>query len=260
MHAPTALHESDVLRNPKHIYWGIYDGHCGHFVSVALEQNFYRKLNEGGAFEEGLSEDELRQRVRKTYLDTDNKICEILSGQKTRKKRKPGSCCTAVWMVGTRLVVSHVGDSRVVLVNSRGVAEELAPDHHPDAPTEKARIEERGGVITYRGCWRVYSPEEGFYLAVSRAFGDICLKMPKQVIDADPDITVREITPDDKWLIIASDGLWCRVENDQAAACIRTSSSAQEATERLILEAKLRNTHDNTTVIVVKLDRGRTNF
>lgn len=33
VHAPTAMHDVDVLRNPQHLYWGIYDGHCGHFVS-----------------------------------------------------------------------------------------------------------------------------------------------------------------------------------------------------------------------------------
>jgi hypothetical protein len=42
------------------------------------------------------------------------------------------------------------------------------------------------------------------YLAVSRAFGDICLKEPKLVIDADPDILIHEVTENDKWLVIAS--------------------------------------------------------
>ena len=140
-----------------------------------------------------------------------------------------------------------------------GSVEELAPDHHPDAPGERRRVEERGGIITYRGCWRVYSPEEGMYLAVSRAFGDICLKEPKLVIDADPDVTIRELTPNDKWLVIASDGLWCRVDNAPCAALLQNCDTAQEATDKLIYEAKYQQTHDNTTVCVVKLSMGRLN-
>ncbi len=95
------------------------------------------------------------------------------------------------------------------------------------------------------------------YLAVSRAFGDICLKEPNLVIDADPDVTIREITPNDRWLVIASDGLWCRVENGPCAALLQNCSTAQEATGRLIREAKFQKTHDNTTVCVVKLNMGR---
>jgi serine/threonine protein phosphatase PrpC len=55
----------------------------------------------------------------------------------------------------------------------------------------------------------------------------------------------------------SSDGLWCRVENDACAQAIRGCSTAQEATDRLIHEAKFLKTHDNTTVCVVMLSKGR---
>jgi hypothetical protein len=108
-------HDSNVLARPEYLFFGIYDGHCGHMVSAALQQNFHKKLLEGGCFAAGTPSEELRTRIRNVYLDTDARLCEILRGEKTSKKRKPGSCCTAVWIVGTRLVVSHVGDSRVIM-------------------------------------------------------------------------------------------------------------------------------------------------
>ncbi len=108
-------HDPSVLRRAEHMYVGIYDGHCGHMVSTALQQNFYKKLGEGGCFAASATDEELRARIKSVYLETDRKLCDILRGEKTSKKRKPGSCCTAVWIVGTRLVVSHVGDSRVVM-------------------------------------------------------------------------------------------------------------------------------------------------
>lgn len=101
-------------------------------------------------------------------------------------------------------VRSHVGDSRVIMVDSNGAVDELAPDHHPDAPRERERVEGRGGEIVFRGCWRVHSPQEGMYLAVSRAFGDVSLKEPTLIIDAEPDVTIRHIVPANRWLIIGA--------------------------------------------------------
>lgn len=103
------------MENPAHIFWGIYDGHCGHMVSAALKQNFYNKLNAAGCFLPNLSDDELKSRIRAVYLETDAKLCDLLRAEKSARKRKPGSCCTAVWLVGSKLVVSHVGDSRVII-------------------------------------------------------------------------------------------------------------------------------------------------
>jgi serine/threonine protein phosphatase PrpC len=119
----------------------------------------YNKLNAGGCFDHSATDEELRARVKSVYLDVDAKLSAHLRVQSSRKKRKPGSCCTAVWLLGTRLIVSHVGDSRVVMVSNNGTPTELASDHHPDVPTERARVEARGGDIVYRGCWRVHSPQ-----------------------------------------------------------------------------------------------------
>ncbi len=97
--------DSDVLLRPRVLYWGIYDGHSGHAVSVALEQFLYAKLDAGGCFDATATDAELTERVKRVYLESDAKVCEYLRGQKSRTKRKPGSCCTAVWLMGTRLVV-----------------------------------------------------------------------------------------------------------------------------------------------------------
>jgi hypothetical protein len=71
------LHLAGVAESVGHLYVGIYDGHCGHMVSVALRQNFYGKLSEGGCFVPNLPEEDLRARIRKVFLDTD----EVRSSQ-----------------------------------------------------------------------------------------------------------------------------------------------------------------------------------
>lgn len=254
--APTLRHHHDVLRNAEHIFIGIYDGHSGQLVATVLQEKLYSKLADAGVFDVSLSDDELRRKIQDAFLEADSKICQVLLQQTSSKHRKPGSCCTVAFIVGTRLVVAHVGDSRVIMCGMDGSVEEIARDHHPDDPIEKALVESRGGEIVHRGVWRVYSPQEGMYLAVSRAFGDVCLKEPKRVIDANPDVYIRQLTPNDKWLVVASDGLWCRIENEACAAAIRDCVTVQSATEKLIYEAKLAQTHDNTTVCVVKFQWG----
>jgi hypothetical protein len=65
---------------------------------------------------------------------------------------------------------------------------------------ELTRIEEAGGEVIFRGnCFRVQGD-----LAMSRSFGDLRLKYPLNLVTADPEIRVEELSPLDQFVIIAS--------------------------------------------------------
>jgi serine/threonine protein phosphatase PrpC len=92
-------------------------------------------------------------------------------------------------------------------------------------------------------------------LAVSRAFGDRKLKA---FVPADPEITEFKITERDEYMIIASDGLWDKMDDSQlAAALIEGFDDLDVMAERLTDYANRYNTMDNTTVMVVDLQRFR---
>jgi protein phosphatase 1L len=55
-------------------------------------------------------------------------------------------------------------------------------------------------------------------LAVSRAFGD---RLLKRYVVATPDITEETVGPDDQLVVLASDGLWDVVSNDDAINLIK---------------------------------------
>lgn len=112
---------------------------------------------------------------------------------------------------GDRLVVSHVGDSRVVLLDFEGRATTLTTDHVPGRPDESERITAAGGAVL-RG--RVNG-----VLAVSRALGDTALI---GMVSHVPDVAEHALRPDDQLLILASDGLWDFVEDSDAAAMLRS--------------------------------------
>lgn len=63
-------------------------------------------------------------------------------------------------------------------------------------------------------------------LAVSRAFGDVSF------IDAglmcEPEITRHVVTKKDSYLVLASDGVWDDLENDEVAAIVQTSVTSNQ--------------------------------
>ena len=109
-----------------------------------------------------------------------------------------------------KLHLAHCGDSRAVLCTTGRPATRLTADHTPNLPAEAERISALGGFVS-RG--RVHG-----ILAVSRALGDLELQ---PFISPEPDVSVVPIPPPAEApsvLILASDGLWGLVEDDDAAA------------------------------------------
>ncbi|KAK4722103.1 hypothetical protein R3W88_012336 [Solanum pinnatisectum] len=146
--------------------------------------------------------------------------------------------------IGDRLLVANVGDSRVVACRD-GSAIPLSIDHKPDRSDERERIEQAGGFIIWAGTWRV-----GGVLAVSRAFGD---KMLKPYVVADPEIQEEEIDGVE-FLIVASDGLWNVLSNEEAVTLVQDIKDAEAASRRLIEEAYSRGSSDNITCVVVRFE------
>ena len=91
----------------------------------------------------------------------------------------------------------------------------MSQDHKPDFETEAAHILKCNGRIdTYRdqqgnplGPLRVWLKHEDIPgLAMTRSFGD--LVAAKVGVNAVPELFEFELTPVDKFLVLASDGVW----------------------------------------------------
>ena len=113
--------------------------------------------------------------------------------------------------------------------NSRIKAVRLTHDHKPDLPHERARVLAAGGRVEWQGCWRVVAesplpgrPAAG--LAVSRSLGDAQFKEPLPLVSSDPDVSVTLLRPGDTMLILASDGVW-DVLSDQDAAEVAVAAA-----------------------------------
>jgi len=85
---------------------------------------------------------------------------------------------------------------------------------------------------------------------MSRSFGDIRLKEPLELVTACPDVTKEILTPADLFFIVASDGMWDVITNEQAVQLVLQCSSSGAASKMLVEEALKRGSRDNITAIV----------
>lgn len=180
--------------------------------------------------------------------------------------------CTAVCVLLRKqdVITANAGDSRAVMCR-KGQAVELSYDHKPASETEKKRIEASGGWLEdTAGGARVNGN-----LNLSRAIGDLeykkrsDLKPEEQTICSTPDIVVRELTPEDEFIVLACDGVWDVMSNQDICDFIRPrlekrmelKDIAEEVLERCCSEDPAKTNGlgtDNMTVIIVKLNESST--
>ena len=186
-----------------------------------------------------------------------------------------GACAVCTLCHDGNLWVANAGDCRAVLgsvSDSRVTAASLSTDHKVDEPREQARIEAAGAYVRPGSTEgeefcvaRVYEAKGktwlGPGLCISRALGDV--NAARAGVVATPEVMVHEIERDDTYLILASDGVWEFIDDEEAVQLVHAQCeaghNADEAARWLIANAALcwqreeGNYRDDITVIVVYL-------
>ncbi|AQK92472.1 putative protein phosphatase 2C 52 [Zea mays] len=219
--------------------FGIFDGHGGSRAAEYLKEHLFENLMKHPEF---MTNTKLA--INETYRKTDS---EFLDAERN-SHRDDGSTASTAVLVGDHLYVANVGDSRAV-ISKAGKAIALSEDHKPNRSDERKRIESAGGIVMWAGTWRV-----GGVLAMSRAFGN---RLLKQFVIADPEIQEQEINDELEFLIIASDGLWDVVPNEDAVSLVKMEEDPEAAARKLTETAFSRGSGDNITCIVVKFEHDK---
>lgn len=214
--------------------FGVFDGHGGARAAEYVKHDLFSNLIRHPKF---ISD--TKSAIADAYSHTDS---EFLKSENNQHKDAGSTASTAI-LVGDRLLVANVGDSRAVICRG-GTAIAVSRDHKPDQTDERQRIEDAGGFVMWAGTWRV-----GGVLAVSRAFGD---RLLKQYVVADPEIQEVKVDGSLEFLILASDGLWDVVTNEEAVSMVKPIQDPEEAAKRLMQEAYQRGSADNITIVVVR--------
>ncbi|XP_057533421.1 probable protein phosphatase 2C 9 [Amaranthus tricolor] len=214
--------------------FAIFDGHLGDAVPAYLQKNLFHNI---------LNEEEFwvdpGRSIPKAYEKTDK---EILS-QKSDIARGGSTAVTAILINGRRLWIANLGDSRAVLSNG-GQALQMTVDHEPN--TDRETIEGKGGFVSKMPG---DVPRVNGQLAVSRAFGD---KSLKSHLRSDPYVQDKTIDLSTDLLILASDGLWKVLSNEEAVNIARKIKDPQKAAKQLATEALKRDSKDDISCIVVR--------
>lgn len=216
--------------------FAIFDGHLGHDVPNYLRSHLFENILREPEFWS-----DTEGAIRKAYRITDTKILE----KAVELGRGGSTAVTAILIDGEKLVVANVGDSRAV-ISRNGVATQLSVDHEPNK--ERREIEDKGGFVS-----NIPGdvPRVDGQLAVARAFGDRSLKGH---LSSEPDVVEEMIDDDTEALILASDGLWKVVSNQEAVDAIKDIKDAQAAAKNLTEAAVARKSSDDISCIVVKFN------
>ncbi|XAR65782.1 Phosphoprotein phosphatase [Bertholletia excelsa] len=152
-----------------------------------------------------------------------------------------GTTAVALIKQGQYLVIGNVGDSRAVLGtrdnNNSLVAVQLTVDLKPNLPAEAERIQKcKGRVFALKDepeVSRVWLPNyDSPGLAMARALGDFCLK-DFGVISV-PEITCRCLTTKDEFVILATDGIWDVLSNEEVVSIVASAPGRSSAARALV--------------------------
>ena len=252
---------------------GVFDGHrgaeCADFASrniaAALTSTWHAHGDPGEALKEAFTA------VDAAFVDAFERDGRegghpggSSSGEASRAaaggigRRYPGCTACVALVLGDVAYVANAGDCRAVMCVDYAADAHVAltTDHAADTnEDERRRVEAAGGTLRRvaggRGggdTWRVGHAG----LAVTRAMGDADCK--GDGVTALPEVTKVHLTPAHEYLVVACDGIWDVVSNEECVKMIKdTVKEPNMCAKRLGSEALTRMSGDNITVIVAFL-------
>ncbi|VAH23583.1 unnamed protein product [Triticum turgidum subsp. durum] len=201
-------------------------GHGGSRAAEYLKEHLFENLMKHPQF---MSDTKLA--ISETYKKTDSDFLD----SEINTHRDDGSTASTAVLLGNHLYVANLLHSLMIT-----------------SQTEVMRGNELRvlvGLLCGPGTWRV-----GGVLAMSRAFGN---RLLKQFVVAEPEIQDQEIDDEMEFLILASDGLWDVVPNEDAVSLVKMEEDPEAAARKLTETAFGRGSGDNITCVVVKFQHSK---
>ncbi|CAH2055271.1 unnamed protein product [Thlaspi arvense] len=211
------------------------------FVSAEEEPRPSVDMEEGNTEE---SHSELFQTLKEAFLKAFKVMDRELKFHGSVDCFCSGTTAVTLIKQGQYLVVGNVGDSRAVMGTRDSenalVAVQLTVDLKPNLPAEAERIKKcRGRVFALRDepeVCRVWLPNcDSPGLAMARAFGDFCLKDFGLI--SVPDVSFRRLTEKDEFIVLATDGIWDVLSNEDVVAIVASAPSRSSAARALVESA-----------------------
>ena len=217
--------------------FGVLDGHGvnGHYASKFTKNYILQRIKNHPLIKNLQTPSEIYkhltangyQIIARIFIDADTQIAK-----EKFNVEMSGTTCVLVIQLGEKLICANAGDSRAILVyedkKSFNLSDTkvymLSYDCKPEIPIEKKRIESNGGCVSQiideddglpSGPFRVWVKGEAYPgIAISRSIGDMDAK--KVGVIPNPQIIEYTLSPQSKYMIICSDGIWEYISNEEA--------------------------------------------
>jgi len=227
-------------------FYTILDGHAGTECADFVYERLYQHIAGNPRLKQG----NFVQVMIEGYLNMDR---EFLTWSATHNNSS--GCCTLslIWhRSSNRLIVANVGDCRAILCRN-GTPVVLSQDHRPTTPSEVERLKKRG-VGFQDG--RLFGT-----LSVTRAHGDREFKSKtlEGILIAEPEVTIIDLTPQDEFVVMASDGFWDVITTEEIIPLTNrlfqtfNRTSLGKVVQGLVDEAVRRGSTDDVTVLLLIL-------
>jgi len=240
-------------------FFAVFDGHAGARASAVCADQLMNHIIATGEFQNidlqaateiQPSMESIKSAIKKGFLDMDQKLRnmpEVQSGQD-----KSGSTAVGVIISPAHIFFANCGDSRAVLSRANRCVFSTV-DHKPVNPIEKERIQRAGGSVMIQ---RVNGS-----LAVSRALGDFEYKNVEgmgpceQLVSPEPEIFLQDRDEGDEFLILACDGIWDVMSNEELCDFVRNrlqiNSSMEAVCNQVIDTCLYKGSRDNMSIVIV---------
>lgn len=214
-------------------FFAVYDGHAGSQVAKYCCEHLLEHITSNSDFQRALQEDpsvdNVKNGIRTGFLQIDEHMRTI--SEKKHGVDRSGSTAVGVMISPSHIYFINCGDSRGLL--SRGGAVHFfTQDHKPNNPLEKERIQKAGGSVMIQ---RVNGS-----LAVSRALGDFDYKCvhgkgpTEQLVSPEPEVyAIERCEGEDEFIILACDGIWDVMGNEQLCDFVRSRLEVTDDLERV---------------------------
>lgn len=225
-----------------HCLFAVYDGHCGsetaNYVSTHLPLQLVKHEN-------------YDKNIENAFIETFDKLNQKLLEKAKNESFKSGTTCCLAIIKGNKLHLAWCGDSSACLFDKNVKQVFKTKTHKPNDDLERERIEKSGGSVVFSAKeWRINGN-----LSVARSFGDYDYH---KVISSQPDVHTIELNGlTHNYLIIACDGLWEYIDNEQIKNIVNDSilnNNTKQISELLVQKAKQNGSQDNITCIFISLN------
>ena len=224
----------DFIPEKKYSLFGIFDGHGGNDVVKYIKNRLPEIIKAN------ITKNDNYDSIENNLTSSFHKIDEEL---KFYDSEHTGSTATILLFQDNIVYCANVGDSTAFIVYDNFI-KKISIDHKCTDPKEEERILLNGGKITKN---RVMGQ-----LVLSRCLGDLYCK--KYGVSNIPDISVNKLEGNVKYVVVASDGVWDVVKENELLQLSKNRKNAEGFCKDLVKLAIDKDTKDNVSCIVISFD------